>query len=70
MAEAMEFADACNRSSAGTSSAVSRSLSRNLARNGAVLGGRSVSILGNCQPSVSRCQIGFGRFLQLEGRNR
>src|SRR5271157_2091339 len=47
MAEAMESADTCNRSSSGTSNVLSRSLSRNLARNAAVLGGRSVSIIGN-----------------------
>src|ERR1035438_8482929 len=40
MAEAIDFANACNCSSSGTSNAVSRSLSRNLARNAAVLGGR------------------------------
>ena len=49
MAEAIEFADACNRSSSGTSNVLSRSLSRNLARIAAVLGGRSVSIADNCQ---------------------
>ena len=44
MAEAIDSADACNRSSLGSSKVASRSLSRNLARNAAVLGGRSVSI--------------------------
>ena len=55
MAEWIDSADACNRSSLGMSNAVSRSLSRNLARNAAVLGGRSVSIAENCQPSLPRC---------------
>jgi hypothetical protein len=65
MAEAIDSADARNRSSLGMSNAVSRSLSRNLARNAAVLGGRSVSILGNCL----RCTIGARLMWSSEPEN-
>ena len=50
MAEAIDSAGACNRSSLGTSNVLSRSLSRNLTRSAAVFGGRSISIAGIFNP--------------------
>ena len=59
---AIDFADACNRSSSGTSNAVSRSLSRNFARNAAVLGGRSVSIAEIVNPACRDAKLGSQLF--------
>src|SRR6516165_442512 len=68
IAEAIDFADACKRSSWGTSKALSWSLSTNLACNAAVRGGRSVSMDWNCQSGMPRhtrykentCPLGAG----------
>ena len=54
MADSIDFADACNRSSSGISNVREPVALRNLAWDAALLGGRSVSIPGNCQPSVSK----------------
>jgi hypothetical protein len=54
MANSIDFADACSRSSCGVCKVLSRSLSANFDWDAALRGSRSVSIAGKCQLSVSK----------------